>query len=121
LIAVWGYGLLTINTEIDRVVQHFYAGAIDQYWDAERHHVDEAYAKIPFPFAAIEKRTFSIEKHWNLEQLCGYLSTWSSVKKYIQQHGEDPVAALYPQLQKHWPEDAVLSVRFPIFLQTGIV
>ncbi|AEE53148.1 class I SAM-dependent methyltransferase [Haliscomenobacter hydrossis] len=121
LIAVWGYGLLTINAEIDLLVQQFYTGVIDQYWDAERHHIDEAYANIPFPFAAIEKRTFSIEKHWNLAQLCGYLGTWSSVKKYIQQHGEDPLAALYPQLQKQWPEDAVLSVRFPIFLQTGIV
>ena len=121
IIAAWGYGLLSINTELDSEIHHFYTQTIDAYWDAERHHIDEAYAQIPFPFGALEKKNFYIEKQWNLAQVCGYLRTWSSVKKYIQQHGIDPVEAFQPQLQKHWPENAVLSVRFPIFLQTGII
>jgi ubiquinone/menaquinone biosynthesis C-methylase UbiE len=121
VIAAWGYGLLSINKELDSEIHHFYTQVIDAYWDTERHHIDEAYAQIPFPFESLEKKNFYIEKQWNLTQLCGYLRTWSSVKKYLQQHVNDPVEAYLPHLQKHWPENAALSIRFPIFLQTGII
>ena len=121
LLAVWGYGLLSVHPEIDPWIQHFYRSTIGSYWDAERHHIDEAYVQITFPFSAVEQAHFSIHKRWSLEQFCGYLGTWSSVKKYIQQHNEDPVARLLPQLQAWWPTDQALDIRFPIFLKTGQV
>lgn len=121
LLAVWGYGVLQINPGIDSLIRHFYEMIVGPYWDAERHHIDETYRGIPFPFDEIEKRDFFIKKNWSLEQLCGYLRTWSSVKKYQQQRAADPVAALEIQLKELWPATAILDIRFPVFLKSGIV
>lgn len=121
LLAVWGYGVLQINPIIDPLIQHFYAMIVGPYWDTERHHIDEAYRGIPFPFTEVEEKGFLIKRHWNLEQLCGYLRTWSSVKKYQQQKGEDPVAALETQLKELWAATEVFDIQFPVFLKSGLV
>lgn len=121
ILAVWGYGLLKVNPTIDPLIQHFYTDITDPYWDSERHHVDEAYEQIPFPFSAVETQSFSIQKRWNCEQLCGYLRTWSSVKKYRQQLGQDPVEVLQLQLTEFWGTSPVLDIQFPVFLKSGIV
>lgn len=121
VLAAWSYGLLKINPVIDPVIQHFYTTIIGPYWDAERHHVDEAYARIPFPFSEVEERSFSIQRRWNLEELCGYLRTWSSVKKYRQRLDIDPVADLALELGALWQDSQVYDIQFPVFLKSGIV
>jgi hypothetical protein len=118
-LAVWGYAQLQINPELDSLINHFYEHTIGSYWDEERRHVENAYADIPFPYAETERQHFVMTREWSLDLLCNYLRTWSSVKKYLAQHGVNPVDALQVELQKHWPDEADLPVHFPIFLQMG--
>ena len=50
IIALVGYGIHSINPGIDEIVNHFYSETIGVYWDAERKHIEQHYATIPFPF-----------------------------------------------------------------------
>ncbi|MEZ5673198.1 MAG: class I SAM-dependent methyltransferase [Thiotrichaceae bacterium] len=36
IIALWGYGLLTISKPLDDIIGDFYAHTVGQYWDAEK-------------------------------------------------------------------------------------
>jgi ubiquinone/menaquinone biosynthesis C-methylase UbiE len=83
-IAVWGYGLLHIFPEIDAHLHHFYFNVVGSYWDKERRLIDDHYKTIPFPFEEIVTSSFHISVDWTLPEFQGYLSTWSSVQKYIQ-------------------------------------
>jgi SAM-dependent methyltransferase len=121
LLACWGYGLLTIEPAIDELIGEFYKNTIGPYWEKERSHIDTAFNEIDFPFTALEAPTCNIDVQWSYEHLIGYLNTWSSVQKYIQQHQTNPVESLAAKLKAHWPEGAIKQVRFPIFVKAGLI
>jgi SAM-dependent methyltransferase len=119
LIAVWGYGLLTINKEIDYLINHFYHSVIGNYWDKERRHIEEHYANLYFPFKEILTPSFAISVLWNLDELKGYFTTWSSVQKYITANGENPAAKLMKEVAIHWKGERQI-INFPVFLRLGM-
>ncbi len=120
VVAVWGYGLLSVNSEIDILINDFYVNIIGSYWDKERKLVDEEYKTISFPFSEIDSPTFSFSFPWTLEELQGYLNTWSSVQKYIHEHNSNPVENLISKVQPLW-ELEKMEIKFPLFLRLGRV
>jgi SAM-dependent methyltransferase len=122
IIAVWGYGLLQINPDIDRILNFFYDQEIGPYWDQERKYIDDHYHTIPFPFREIQSPNFAIQVQWNLSQLTGYLQTWSSVQKYIAAHGKNPVEGLLLELNANWSTPLEKKqVNFPLFVRIGYI
>lgn len=119
-LAVWGYGLLTIDEKIDDLIRSFYKNVIGSYWDKERRLIDESYKTISFPFQEIACPPFSIDVEWNLTELHGYITTWSSVQKFIQQHQTNPVDDLIKSIQPLWQTD-YREIRFPIFIRLAKV
>ncbi|MGA0555467.1 class I SAM-dependent methyltransferase [Larkinella sp. VNQ87] len=119
VVAEWGYAGAQINPTIDPDFLHFYEEIIGPYWDENRRHVEDHYARIPFPFEAVEQHEFTIYRHWTLDRFLNYIRTWSSVQKYLRQHGADPVLSLAEDLEPLWGP-AEREVRFPVFLRSGI-
>ena len=119
VLAVIGYDLLRISPAIDAVVDAFYREVVGPYWDKERRYIDEQYRTIPFPAGEIPAPVFVNEVEWSFEHLIGYLGTWSAVKHYQKQNGQDPVALVYPGLKKSWGADVVKKGRFPILLRVA--
>ncbi|QDA60721.1 class I SAM-dependent methyltransferase [Hymenobacter jejuensis] len=120
IIAEWGYSLLKVNQSIDPIVKHFYAETIGAYWDSNRKHIDDRFAKIPFPFAEVEHREFQIELEWDAERFLNYLRTWSSVQQYQQQNNSDALLLISDQVRRAWGEQKQV-VEFPVFIRTGRV
>jgi SAM-dependent methyltransferase len=120
-IAIWGYGLLQADEQVNELLENFYSVTVGPYWDAERLHIDKAYRSIPFPFAETPTPALSTSVTWTRQQLIGYLSSWSSVQHYIRQHGTSPLPAFEAQLQGVWPDNEVKHITFPIFMRVGQV
>lgn len=118
LLAAWGYGLLQINPEADRIVKKFYKNIVGPYWDPERKFIEERYTSIPFPFQEIVCPEFFIRVEWTLESLIGYFNTWSSVQKYITTKGRNPVVKIIDQLEAVVGPGA-FNAQFPIFMRLG--
>lgn len=121
LLAFWGYGTLLIEEypTLNQDFQHFYQEQIGSYWDGERGHIDQKYTTIPFPFESIPTPEFSMQYFWNFDQLEGYLNTWSSVQRYIQQNGSNPVTEFIQRCREKYTENLTFQVSFPIFLKAG--
>lgn len=122
VLAIWGYGLLRIETEVDALIDYYYTQIIGPYWDEERKHIDNAYASIAFPFEPIAlEKEYAIEVRWTKEQLEGYLNTWSSLQKYRQMHPDktNPVDTLMQAIEGHWEAGKEKDVRFPLFTAIG--
>ena len=118
VLAVWGYGLLSITPSIDKLISHFYKETIGPYWDPMRKLIDDHYQSIPFPFSEIPSPKFNFSIEWTLAELQGYLTTWSSVQKFIKKNGEDPVEPLIQSI-KLLCEGDQLTATFPLFLRCG--
>lgn len=120
IVAVWGYGLLNIDPLIDQAIMNFYNNTVGPYWDDARKLVEQHYKTITFPFEEIPAPEFSIKVQWNIDQLSGYLSSWSATQNFIKEKGHDPVAPFIHDLQKNWVQQEV-TVTFPIFTLIGNV
>ena len=119
ILAVWSYGLMQINPAVDDIVGYFYRETIGSYWPFERTWVESGYRDLPFPFVEIEPPPFSMQADWSLEQLLGYLSTWSAVKRYKEDRDDDPLPALTTALNSAWGEQHIQTVRWPLSLRLG--
>ncbi len=120
ILAVWGYSLLGISPAIDKLITHFYTEVVGPYWDAERKLIDEQYKTIPFPFKEIQTPEFKFSFEWTLEEFEGYISTWSSVQKYIKANQHKPVENFIKEIKPLWKEERQ-TVNFPLFLRLGRV
>jgi len=118
IIAVWGYSLPTLNPEVDKRLQEFYSKVVGPYWDKERRLIDAQYKTILFPCSEIRTPEFSLSLKWNLEEFQGYLSTWSSVQKYIQANQINPVESFMKEILPLWKSDRQ-NINFPLFLRLG--
>ena len=119
ILAVIGYNLPRFTHAIDSIINVFYRDVVGPFWDKERIYIDEHYRTIPFPYADLPTPSFGIDVEWTLDHLLGYLQTWSAVKHYQKQKGEDPVVGIAPRLESAWGEAEVLSGRFPILLRVA--
>src|SRR3954451_5867448 len=118
LLAVSAYNLLTIDAQIDALVNHFYHVTTALFWPPERDMVEANYRTIEFPFPELEMPKFEMRVQWHLQQLLGYLQTWSATKKFMAENGYDPVESLGAELQRLWPdENQRREVRWPLLLR----
>jgi SAM-dependent methyltransferase len=122
IVAIWGYGLCTIDAGIDAILRRFYTEAVGAFWPAGRRHVDEAYRTLPFPRPEVEFPEMAIEARLDLADLGGYIRTWSAVHRRAEAGGGDVVAPLLTELAPIWGDPAVeRPVRWPLFGRIGQV
>lgn len=119
LFVVMGYGLFSVNEAVDAVIAHFYTETLRNCWDPERRYLDENYATIPFPFQELNTPAFEMKYEWKLDQLTGFLNTWSAVQHYISKFGNNPVDEVRKHLETVWPSQQINTVHFPLLLRVG--
>ncbi|WP_443944976.1 class I SAM-dependent methyltransferase [Pedobacter sp. AW1-32] len=119
IFAVLGYGVMTIDHDVDLVVHKLYETILGKYWDAERRYIEEKYQTIPFPFEEINAPHFDIKTTWNFDQLIGYLNTWSSLQHYKKTNDRNPLEYVMIELKEAWGNAAQKDVQFPILIRIG--
>ncbi|PIV34870.1 MAG: SAM-dependent methyltransferase [Lysobacterales bacterium CG02_land_8_20_14_3_00_62_12] len=120
-IAIWSYGLHSLSHRaLDACIDRFYRDRLGAYWPAERRHVETGYRDLAFPFTAIHAPTFVMQMRWTLDQLLGYLRSWSASGRYQAATGIDPVSELEPELRALWGDAAApRSITWPLLLRFG--
>jgi len=119
VLALFGYGLFKTEPALEKIVSHFYSKTLDGYWDPERKFVDEAYRSFEFPYVKFDNNGFSSYYEWTIEQVLGFLSTWSAVQHYKNRNGEDPILLLNKPLREAWGNESIKRISFPIFIIAG--
>lgn len=120
IIAIIGYSNIQINPSCDTIINHLYSEILNKYWDNERKYIDENYKTIPFPFKEIDTPDIKMTFDWELNQLTGYLNTWSAVQHFVKQNGTNPVDMIYENLKKAWGNKEYQSISFPVLLRIGM-
>jgi SAM-dependent methyltransferase len=121
VIAAWSYGLIEIGPEVDALIGTFYDRTVGPYWPPERALVETGYRTIDFPFAELALPARHMEGELTLEQLGGYVTTWSAVLRYRAAQGRDPVPELLEQVRPHWGPARTRTVRWPLAGRVGRV
>jgi len=120
-IAVWGYGDPVLDTpELQEILHRFNRGTVESCWLPERQLVLDGYATVPFPFDEVTVPRFTLARECTLQELIGYVRTWSATARYVADHGMGEVKRLEADLSRHWgdPTQARL-VTAPLYLRAG--
>jgi len=122
ILAIWGYGSCTLNDPtIARLVQRFEYDRMGPYWPEGRELIVAGYETLPFPFQRVATPPFELTAKWTREAFLGYVSSWSAVARYKEAHQDDPVADFEFELVQVWPDNYVMTVRWPMPLLVGRV
>lgn len=122
VVVLWTYQVCLIAPEIDRALAAFYADVVGPYWPPERRWVEEEYRTLPFPFEDLEAPAFSMLNELAIDDVVGYLGTWSATQAFRRKRGFDPVAPLREELLRVWPDpDRRRPARWPLHLRAGRV
>jgi SAM-dependent methyltransferase len=119
VVAAWTYEKFRVDAAVDAVVDRFYTEVVGQDWPPERRFVEQGYRTLPFPWREESVPAFTHETDWDLEQVMGYLATWSAVQRFRDRLGRDPLPGLRPQLEAAWPAGGRRRLRWPIHLRLG--
>ncbi|MEY3991040.1 MAG: hypothetical protein RI985_2121 [Chloroflexota bacterium] len=111
IIAVWTYALLSGTPELTDIIQRLYHHTTP-WWPADRAHVDTHYANLAFPYRRIEFTPPPMVMRYTLDQLLGYLRTWSGVQRYLKDQGHDPVALFVDDFIAAWPNTTTTPTPF---------
>lgn len=121
IIAAWTYNIFKADSFTNAHINEFYEQTLKGYWDTERSHVDEGYKNIAFPFESINSPAFAININWNVEELEGFLNTWSAVQKFISENNFNPVPHVVDKIKKRWPADEKRQITIPVSLKLANV
>jgi hypothetical protein len=95
---------------------------VGPFWPPERRLVDDRYRSLPFPFDPVSAPAFEISTEWALDDLLGYLGTWSATRAYVKAKGIDPLPEFDRRLAPLWPDRAKKkTLRWPLHLRVGRV
>ncbi len=120
VLVAWCYDAAHVSPDVDPPLRHFQTVRLGPWWPPERRLVDAGYAGLPFPFRELAlPGVYVIERTLTRDAFCAYVRTWSAVRRFVQQHGEDPVLELEAGLAHTWAPGAERLVRWPLRLRAG--
>jgi SAM-dependent methyltransferase len=102
LLAVWTYSFPEIIPAVDRVIERYYYDVLSGYWPERIRHLEARYRSLPFPFKELQPPEFFIEMNWDLNDLLGFVGSWSSTRRYIEKTGSDPLDLVREDFQSAW-------------------
>ena len=121
LLAWVGYDPLQgAPADLQTWLDDLYHQRLQALWPPERVHVDRRYADLPFPVPSQPlPADLRIELTWSADQLLGFISTWSALRR-----PEAQAPMLLKQLRKEllalWPRQATtLPLHLPLMGRWG--
>jgi SAM-dependent methyltransferase len=126
VIAAWTYTLFAVAPgeagagDINTVLQRYYDDVVGAYWPPERRHIEQGYQSLPFPFKEWDVPDLKITTDWTLDDVVGYLRTWSASQRYRADRQADPVAEIDEALSAAWgAPHRERTLRWPVPIRIG--
>lgn len=95
---------------------------LGSFWPPRRRLVGEALRTLDFPFEELTPPSVTLEARWTLDELLGYVRSWSATARYVGEIGEDPTPELRAQLEPGWgPPESRRLIIWPFILRIGRV
>lgn len=121
VLAFVSYGVPTISAAVNTTFQRGYWCDLHEFWSPERLHVECGYESLAFPFARKEAPAAPLQKSLTLEQLIGYITTWSAYESAKNRGEEARFENFFDQLGQDWGDQPSLTMTWPLSVRAGFV
>jgi len=118
VLAVWGYHLSRIDDDVDNTLANYCLDVLAKHWAPGIWHLVRGYQDLPFPKGELDCPAFVATAEWTLNDLEGFLRSWSATKGYADDLGGDPLGIIWEPLMRAWgPPETVRRVEWDLFLR----
>lgn len=122
ILAIWCYSTCIFkDSKLNQLFYNFYKNILGSYWEKERKYVEEGYQNIKIPFKTILEKKIEYIIIFKKSKFLGYLSTWSSVQKYIQINNKNPLDFFKREIFYLWDPKQKKEILFPIYLKIFLI
>ncbi len=102
--------------------QRFYSEEIAEFWPPERAMVENGYADVEFPFDECAAPAAAIRRSWTLDDLLGYVGTWSATRNLRARGRSDLHDRFVADITGLWgPREVRRPVEWPVSMRVGRV
>ncbi len=81
--------------------------------------LNQEYKTIDFPFQEIKIPKLLLTKQWSIQQLIGYLSTWSAFQLYLQVNSKNKIDQIFKDLINSISSEELIEVEWELFFSGG--
>lgn len=117
LVALVSYGILHVDGDAGAVIAHYYRDVVGPYWPPARHHVENGYRDLAWPWPSVDAPAIDMTASWTRDDLVGYVMTWSATTKLVRTVGSAPVDAFRAELAAVWPDAERRTVTWPLAIR----
>jgi SAM-dependent methyltransferase len=119
-LALISYGVASMDGEPGALLLDWHDRILGPYWPPERKLVQEGYRSLPFPFPEREAPPMDVGAQWSLDELLGYVDTWSALRPALAALGRAPLDAFRQELGRVWGAPGLRrSITWPLSLRVG--
>jgi SAM-dependent methyltransferase len=119
-IALVAYGRTgEITPEVDAVIEELYAGVLGKWWPPERRHPESGYRHLDFPFPELDAPEVVMEADWTVDELIGYIGTWSAVRAMESADGPSAMEGFSERIRAAWGQAGWRRVTWPLAVRAG--
>lgn len=118
-VALVTYGAIEAEGEPGIALDDFHRRVVG-FWPPERRHVETGYRSLPFPFREEAAPAIAMTVAWSLQQLLGYVGTWSAVRRAEAALGREPFESFSATLAGAWGDPLLRrEMRWPLHMRIG--
>lgn len=120
LVALVTYSVMRIPSWAGQdSLSRFALSTLAPFWPPERAHVDDGYARLPFPFEPVPCPSLTMRAHWSVDHVYGYIRTWSAVSEALAAGHAHLIRAFENELRSTWGDEGARDVEWPLTIRAG--
>jgi SAM-dependent methyltransferase len=119
-LALITYGVASMDGTPGTLLRDLHDHVLGPFWPPERKLVENGYRSLPFPFPEREVPPMELRAHWSLDQLMGYVDTWSALRQAEAELGRAPYEDFRRRLGQAWGDPATgRDITWPLRVRLG--
>jgi SAM-dependent methyltransferase len=117
LVALVSYGIVEIDGAANAIIARYYHDDAGPFWPPGRRHVETGYRDLAWPWPEVPAPAIAMRASWTLDELMGYVATWSATVKLVETRGRAPYDALRANLAAVWPDGERRDICWPLAIR----
>ena len=119
-LALISYGVARMDGEPGALLLDWHDRVLGPYWPPERQRVRDGYRSLPFPFPEREAPPMNVAARWSLDELLGYVDTWSALRPALAALGPETLETFRHNLARVWGTPGrPRNITWPLSLRVG--
>ena len=121
-IAIIGYSSPTLPSILQPIYDYIEHQLLGNYWSPKIEILDNGNQQIDFPFQEIEVRLEPIHCNWTIEELTGFITSWSATRNFLADGKANEMQDAINELNKAWPQASKpIALSFPLCSRIGYI